>query len=204
MSTITCCRSCSGVPLRRVPNFKLESYCAPLSRSYSFSFFPKNPSGVGFSFRTVSRESAITKPTRPGRANEEEAVYGGIAEPTGEETKGERNGSSEQTKRKPCTEGTCGGIYPVKLCNSTGLGPGQGGARLHRRRCTGVRGGREGAGAERDNGARGGCTGEDRGDNGARACTGRCRGPGQRAITVHGDGARVYAEGQGGDRGRAR
>ena len=104
-------------------------------------FFPKNPSGVGFSFRTVSRESAITKPTRPGRANEEEAVYGGIAEPTGEETKGERKGSSEQTKRKPCAERTCGGIYPVKLCNSTGLGPGQGGARLHRRRCTGVRGG---------------------------------------------------------------
>ena len=128
--------------------------------------FPKNPSGVGFSFRTVSRESAITKPTRPGRANEEEAVYGGIAEPTGEETKGERKGSSEQTKRKPCTEGTCGGIYPVKLCNSTGLGPGQGGARLHRRRCTGVRGG---AG----------------------------RGPGQRAITVHGDGARVHGKVQG-------
>ena len=56
-------------------------------------------------------------------------MYGGIAEPTGEETKGERKGSSEQTKRKPCTEGTCGGIYPVKLCNSTGLGPG---------RCTGT------------------------------------------------------------------
>ena len=148
-------------------------------------FFPKNPSGVGFSFRTVSRESAITKPTRPGRANEEEAVYGGIAEPTGEETKGERKGGSEQTKRKPCTEGTRGGIYPVKLCNSTGLGPGQGGARLHRRRCTGVRGGAgrgpgqraktvhgdgarvhgkvQGTGAARDNGARGRCTGEDRG-----------------------------------------
>ena len=86
-------------------------------------------------------------------------MYGGIAEPTGEETKGERKGSSEQTKRKPCTEGTCGGIYPVKLCNSTGLGPGQGGAR-------GVRGG---AG----------------------------RGPGQRAITVHGDGARVHGKVQG-------
>ena len=93
-------------------------------------------------------------------------MYGGIAEPTGEETKGERKGSSEQTKRKPCTEGTCGGIYPVKLCNSTGLGPGQGGARLHRRRCTGVRGG---AG----------------------------RGPGQRAITVHRDGARVHGKVQG-------
>ena len=147
-------------------------------------FFPKNPSGVGFSFRTVSRESAITKPTRPGRANEEEAVYGGIAEPTGEETKGERKGSSEQTKRKPCTEGTCGGIYPVKLCNSTGLGPGQGGARLHRRRCTGVRGGAgrgrgQGTGAERDNSARGRCmkgTGAER-DNGAR---GRCTGEGDR------------------------
>ena len=34
-------------------------------------------------------------------------------------------------------------------------------------------------------------TGAER-DNGARACTGRCRGPGQRAITVHGDGARVH------------
>ena len=92
-------------------------------------FFPKTPLGLGSRSEPVSRESAITKPTRPGRANEEEAVYGGIAEPTGEETKGERKGSSEQKKRKPCTEGTCGGIYPVKLCNSTGLGPG---------RCTGT------------------------------------------------------------------
>ena len=82
-------------------------------------------------------------------------MYGGIAEPTGEETKGERKGSSEQTKRKPCTEGTCGGSYPVKLCNSTGLGPGQGGARLHRRRCTGARRGREGTGAASDNGGTG-------------------------------------------------
>ena len=37
-------------------------------------------------------------------------------------------------------------------------------------------------------------TGAER-DNGARACTGRCRGPGQRAITVHGDGARVKCRG---------
>ena len=40
--------------------------------------------------------------------------------------------------------------------------------------------------------------------NGARACTGRCRGPGQRAITVHGDGARLHGKVQEGDRGRAR
>ena len=55
-------------------------------------------------------------------------------------------------------------------------------------------------------------TGAER-DNGARACTGRCRVPGQRAITVHGDGARVHGKVQGtgaerdngaGDRGRAR
>ena len=58
-------------------------------------------------------------------------------------------------------------------------------------------------GAERDNGARA-CTGR---------CSGRCRGPGQRAIMVHGDGARVHGKVQGtgaerdngaGDRGRAR
>ena len=72
----------------------------------------------------------------------------------------------------------------------------------------------EGTGAERDNGARGRW--------GARE--GACRGPGQRAITVHGDGARVHEKVQGtgaerdngargrctgaregaGDRGRAR
>ena len=66
-------------------------------------------------------------------------------------------------------------------------------------------------------------TGAER-DNGARARTGRCRGPGQRAIRVHGDGARVHGKVQGtwaerdngargrctgarkgaGDRGRAR
>ena len=46
----------------------------------------------------------------------------------------------------------------------------------------------------------------DRGerDNGARVHGKVQAGNGQRAITVHGDGARVYAEGQGGDRGRAR
>ena len=42
-------------------------------------------------------------------------------------------------------------------------------------------------------------TGAER-DNGARACTGRCRGPGQRAITVHGDGARVHGKVQGTER----
>ena len=55
----------------------------------------------------------------------------------------------------------------------------------------------QGTGAERDNGARGRCLGAREGagrdraerDNGARACTGRCM---QRAITVHGDGARVH------------
>ena len=87
----------------------------------------------------------------------------------------------------------------------------------------------KGTGAERDNGARGRCTGAREGAgrdggrarcNGARACTGRCRGPGQRAITVHGDGVRVKGTGaerdstgtvhgvhgkvQEGDRGRAR
>ena len=45
-------------------------------------------------------------------------------------------------------------------------------------------------------------TGAER-DNGARARTGRCRGPGQRAIRVHGDGARVHGkvqEGTGAER----
>ena len=51
----------------------------------------------------------------------------------------------------------------------------------------------EGDRVERDNGARGRCTGAREGPK-----------TGQRAITVHGDGARVYAQGQGGDRGRAR
>ena len=65
--------------------------------------------------------------------------------------------------------------------------------------------------AERDNGARRRCTGRVQGkvqgtgaerDNGARACTrrGRCRGPGRRAITVHGDGARVHGKAQGTER----
>ena len=39
-------------------------------------------------------------------------------------------------------------------------------------------------------------TGAER-DNGARARTGRCRGPGQQAIRVHGDGARVHGKVQG-------
>ena len=45
-----------------------------------------------------------------------------------------------------------------------------------------------GTGAERDNGARGRCTG---------AREGAGRGPGQSAITVHGDGARVHGKVQG-------
>ena len=95
---------------------QMAMYSFVRSMHHLGAFIAKNPSGVGFSFRTVSRQSAITKPTRPGRANEEEAVYGGIAEPTGVE---------------------------------------------RAERCTGtVHGCREGAG----------------------------RGPGQRAITVHGDG----------------
>ena len=52
-------------------------------------------------------------------------------------------------------------------------------------------------------GAWGRCTGAREGaerDDGARACTGRCRGPGQRAITVHGDGARVHGKVQGTER----
>ena len=53
----------------------------------------------------------------------------------------------------------------------------------------------KGTGAERDNGARGRCTG---------AREGAGRGPGQSAITVHGDGARVHGKVQEGDRGRAR
>ena len=39
-------------------------------------------------------------------------------------------------------------------------------------------------------------TGAER-DNGARACMGRCRGRGQRAITVHGDGAAREGAGRG-------
>ena len=71
-------------------------------------------------------------------------------------------------------------------------------------RCTGAQGKVQGTRAERDNGARVKGTGAER-DNGARGrCTGARegaeRGPGQSAITVHGDGAR---EGAGG-RGRAR
>ena len=46
----------------------------------------------------------------------------------------------------------------------------------------------KGTEAERDNGARGRCTG---------AREGAGRGPGQRAITVHGDGARVHGKVQG-------
>ena len=60
----------------------------------------------------------------------------------------------------------------------------------------------QGTGAERDNGARGRCTG---------AREGAGRGPGQSAITVHGDGARVHGKVQGngaasdnGARGRCR
>ena len=69
----------------------------------------------------------------------------------------------------------------------------------------------QGTGAERDNGARHGCTGRCRKvkgtraerDNGAPAGTGRCRGPGQSTITVHGDGARVHRKVQAtGARGR--
>ena len=58
----------------------------------------------------------------------------------------------------------------------------------------------KGTGAERDNGD----------GDGVRVQGTGGRGPGQSAITahgagaVHGDSARVYAEGQGGDRGRAR
>ena len=75
----------------------------------------------------------------------------------------------------------------------------------------------KGTGAERDNDARGRCTGAREGagrgsgqsaitvhGDGARVHGKRCRGTGQRAMTVHGDGAGLYAEGQGGDRGRAR
>ena len=56
-----------------------------------------------------------------------------------------------------------------------------------RLRCTGTVHGR--TGAERDNGARGRCTGA------------RCRGPGQSAITVHGDGVRVKGTGSERDNG---
>ena len=74
-----------------------------------------------------------------------------------------------------------------------------------RARCTGVRKGREGTGArERNNGARGRCTSVGKGQraiNGAlRRCTGA--GKGQRAITAHGDRAWVQG-GQGADRNRA-
>ena len=57
-------------------------------------------------------------------------------------------------------------------------------------------GAREGAGRGPGDGVRVKGTGTER-DNGARACTGRCRGPGQRAITVHGDDARVHGKVQG-------
>ena len=102
-----------------------------------------------------------------------------------------------------------------------------------RGRCRGVRGGagrgtgqsaitvhgdgvitqEKGTGAERDNGARGRCTGGREGagrDGAGRDITvhGRARegagDRGQRAITVHGDGARVHGKVQEGDRGRAR
>ena len=72
------------------------------------------------------------------------------------------------------------------------------GARVHRGRCRGpgqsaitVHGDGvrvKGTGAERDNGARGRCTG---------AREGAGRGPGQSAITVHGDGVWVHGKVQG-------
>ena len=67
----------------------------------------------------------------------------------------------------------------------------------------------EGTGAERDDGARA-CTGRCRGPRAryrctgtVHGCTGRCRGPGQSAITVHGDGVWVHGkvqEGTGAER----
>ena len=170
-------------------------------------FFPINPSGVGFSFRTVSRQSAITKPTRPGRANEEEAVYGGIAEPTGVDRAERCTGVGKGKGNRAITVHGDGGRVHGKVqargwCTApregAGKGPGQRSIMVHGR-------GREGTGAESVHGSTGRCregTGAES-DNGARErCTGVWKGQGghrgRGAITVHGDGARVYGRGREG------